>query len=85
MKPKCIAALAAVFVCALGTTASAQVERSIRSSEGDTHIFVDDPLHSGVSVPGSMIIKVRPGAARSTLIRPRTSFVPEMIKSVEKI
>jgi hypothetical protein len=30
-------------------------------------------------------IRVRPGPVRTTLIRPRTSFVPEMLKSVENI
>ena len=29
--------------------------------------------------------RVRPGPVRTTLIRPRTSFVPEMLKSVENI
>jgi hypothetical protein len=28
---------------------------------------------------------VRPGPVRTTLIRPRTSFVPEMLKSVENL
>jgi hypothetical protein len=30
-------------------------------------------------------IRVRPNAVRNTLIRPRTSFVPEMLKSVENL
>jgi len=47
--------------------------------------FDDDPLSAGGFGPGDARIIVRPAAARTTLIRPRTSFVPEMLKSVENI
>jgi hypothetical protein len=63
--------------------AAADVERSSWTTEGGSHIFKDDPLHAGVSVPGGASIKVRPRAHRVYLIRARTSFVPEMFKSVE--
>jgi hypothetical protein len=45
--------------------------------------FVDDPLNAlsdGQIIPR---IVVRPGTARIMLLRPRTSFVTEMLKSVE--
>ena len=42
-------------------------------------------LSAGGFGPNDATIKVRPKAARTTLIRPRTSFVPEMLKSVENI
>lgn len=47
--------------------------------------FEDDPLNAGGFGPNDATIKVRPRAARTTLIRPRTSFVTEMLKSVENI
>ena len=47
--------------------------------------FTDDPLSAGGFGPNDARILVRPQAARTTLIRPRTSFVPEMLKSVENI
>ena len=47
--------------------------------------FSDDPLNAGGFGPNDATIRVRPTAARTTLIRPRTSFVPEMLKSVENI
>ena len=47
--------------------------------------FEDDPLSAGGFGPNDASIRVRPGPVRMTLIRPRTSFVPEMIKSVENI
>ncbi len=47
--------------------------------------FADDPLSAGGFGPADATIRVRPGPVRTTLIRPRTSFVPEMLKSVENI
>jgi len=53
--------------------------------EGYGYTFDDDPLNAGGFGPNDATIRVRPRAARTTLIRPRTSFVPEMLKSVENI
>jgi hypothetical protein len=53
--------------------------------EGYGYEFDDDPLNAGGFGPNDATIRVRPRAARTTLIRPRTSFVPEMLKSVENI
>lgn len=53
--------------------------------EGYGYEFDDDPLNAGGFGPNDATIRVRPRAARSTLIRPRTSFVPEMLKSVENL
>ena len=47
--------------------------------------FEDDPLSAGGFGPSDATIRVRPGPVRTTLIRPRTSFVPEMLKSVENL
>ncbi len=54
-------------------------------SEGYGYEFSDDPLAAGGFGPGDATIRVRPGPVRTTLIRPRTSFVPEMLKSVENL
>jgi hypothetical protein len=43
--------------------------------EGYGYEFEDDPLNAGGFGPNDATIKVRPRAARTTLIRPRTSFV----------
>jgi hypothetical protein len=56
------------------------------SGSGDYgYKFEDDPLSAGGFGPADATIRVRPGPVRTTLIRPRTSFVPEMLKSVENI
>jgi hypothetical protein len=79
-----VAAGAAVLLFA--SAALAQVKET-GGGEGDGYgyQFDDDPLAAGGFGPNDATIKVRPKAARTTLIRPRTSFMPEMIKSVENI
>jgi len=54
-------------------------------SDGYGYEFEDDPLNAGGFGPNDATIRVRPKAARTTLIRPRTTFVPEMLKSVENL
>lgn len=52
---------------------------------GQRVIFKDDPLAALPNgVEGATII-VRPGAVRALLLRPRTQFVSEMLKSVENL
>ena len=53
--------------------------------EGYGYEFSDDPLAAGGFGPNDATIRVRRGPVRTTLIRPRTSFVPEMLKSVENL
>jgi hypothetical protein len=64
---------------------SSSVRVTETSDDGWTAVFDDDPLSGdgfGSDVP---TIKVRPVTAYGFLIRPRTHFVPELLKSVEKI
>jgi len=56
-----------------------------KKEEGYGYEFSDDPLNAGGFGPGDATIRVRPGPVRSTLIHPRTSFVQEMLKSVENL
>jgi hypothetical protein len=55
------------------------------TSDGYGYSFSDDPLAGGGFGPNDATIRVRPGPMRQTLIKPRTSFVPEMLKSVENL
>src|SRR5512142_561023 len=55
------------------------------TKEGYGYNFTDDPLSAGGFGPNDATMRVRPGPVRTTLIRPRTSFVPEMLKSVENL
>lgn len=65
--------------------ASAQGIQESKTDDGYGYSFDDDPLNAGGFGPNDATIRVRARAARTTLIRPRTSFVPEMLKSVENL
>ena len=81
----CLSLLAAAAVLCLPAVASAQVDRSDYSKNGGEHVFLDDDLLGGGISPYGSWFKHRRPAARTLLIRPRSSFVPEMYKSVENI
>ena len=66
-------------------TAAADVEKSEFTRDGGYHVFKDELVNSDVGFPAGIGIRVRPTPHRVTLIRPRVSFVPEMLKSVEKM
>ena len=59
--------------------------KSTTDSGGYGYEFSDDPLSAGGFGPNDATIRVRPGPVRTTLIRPRITFVPEMLKSVENL
>ncbi len=88
-----VATVAGAFVLMLASSAWAQDAAAAKetagagdkSGEGYGYEFSDDPLAAGGFGPNDATIKVRPKAARTTLIRPRTHFIPEMLKSVENI
>ncbi len=67
------------------SSALAQDVKSTDSDGGYGYEFSDDPLNAGGFGPNDATIRVRPGPVRTTLIRPRTSFVNEMLKSVENL
>jgi hypothetical protein len=69
----------------VSSAAFAQAAGTEENKEGYGYTFDDDPLAAGGFGPNDATIRVRPRAARTTLIRPRTSFVPEMLKSVENL
>ena len=81
-----LGALVASSALFLASGALAQDKpKSSDNKEGYGYEFSDDPLSAGGFGPNDATIRVRPGPVRTTLIRPRTSFVPEMLKSVENL
>lgn len=77
--------VAAIIVSAIASSAFAQAPAGQKKEEGYGYEFSDDPLAAGGFGPNDATIRVRPGPIRTTLIRPRTTFVPEMLKSVENL
>ena len=66
-------------------TKAAAASTDPKTDKGYGYNFEDDPLQSGVAGTTGFVLKVRPKGAREALLRPRTSFVPEMLKSVEAL
>lgn len=73
----------------LGGFASSAFAQSAKDSggggDGYGYEFDDDPLSAGGFGPNDSRIRVRKGAQRSTLIKPRTQFINELLKSVENL
>jgi hypothetical protein len=85
---KVVSLVVAAGVFLVSATAFAQggaAPKGTDESGGYGYEFSDDPLNAGGFGPNDATIRVRPGPVRTTLIRPRTSFVPEMLKSVENL
>ncbi len=79
---------AGLITLALVSNASAQDVKETAGGGGDDgygYEFEDDPLSAGGFGPNDSRIRVRRGAQRSTLIKPRTQFITELLKSVENL
>jgi hypothetical protein len=72
-----------------GTETRREASSGVRviESEGPdwTAVFDDDPLTGAGFGANAPIIRIRPMSSYGFLIRPRTHFVPELLKSVERI
>jgi hypothetical protein len=80
-----LSSLVAASTLLVASSVFAQDVKTTDTKEGYGYNFTDDPLSAGGFGPNDATIRVRPGPVRTTLIRPRTSFVPEMLKSVENL
>ncbi len=77
--------VAGAMVLASVSVASAQDVKESAATDGYGYEFEDDPLSAGGFGPNDSSIRVRRGAQRSTLIKPRTQFITELLKSVENL
>ena len=78
-------ALGLAAFMASGAALAQAKEAGDKGGDGYGYEFDDDPLAAGGFGPNDATIRVRPRAARTTLIRPRIQFVDEMLKSVENL
>ena len=87
-RSKLVATIVGLGVFLIAAAAWAQ-PRTAEAAGGDDkgygYEFDDDPLAAGGFGPNDATIRVRPGPVRTTLIRPRISFVDNMLKSVENL
>jgi hypothetical protein len=84
---RAIALIAFLAIAFAGTTAAAdETTAQVKNNPGGyEYVFGDNPLSAEGLGPIGAQIAVRARAMRETLIRPRTQFVVEMLKSVEKL
>jgi hypothetical protein len=77
----------ALCLCVLGSSAVVIAEPNSSGSKVDNYqyVFTDDPVAAGLLDQTSLPIVARTRVVRGTLIRPRTAFVMEMLKSVEAL
>lgn len=78
-------AFSLITVIALTFATPAVADEAFDDKFGYGYEFSDDPLNAGGFSVHDAVIKVRPGPVRTVLIRPRTSFVNEMLKSIEDL
>jgi hypothetical protein len=79
-----------LFVLALAgasSTAAADPPKDARTAKADgySYTFTDDALLGGATGVLGVPIKARLVGIRATLIRPRTAFIVELLKSVENL
>ncbi len=67
------------------TTKRAKAAKRADDAEGYSYTFYDDPLNASGSAAHAAVIHVRKRRTRMTLLRPRTNFIPELLKSVENL
>lgn len=82
------AALVTITVVLSSTLAFADESGYVESGTpgGEQNVvFKDDPLAAGGLGPNDFVIRVPPSPKRVMLLRPRTQFVQEMLKSVENL
>lgn len=77
--------LTSALILVVSSTAFAQDVKESAATDGYGYEFEDDPLAAGGFGPNDSRIRVRRGAQRSTLIKPRTQFINELLKSVENL
>jgi len=80
-----IVSVAVGLAAFMASGAALAQDKPAGEKDGYGYEFDDDPLAAGGFGPSDATIRVRPRAARTTLIRPRIQFVDEMLKSVENL
>ena len=66
-------------------TAAAQGKKAGGGGDVEEMTFEDDKLLTSNLGPDQAKITTRGGPVRTILVRPRTSFVPELLKSIENL
>ena len=87
-RPTCAAVLMLLTFAKVGRAEPAKKAAAsppLVDPSGYTYQFTDDPLAAGGFDANDARIVVASHVVRTTLIRPRTTFVAEMLKTVENL
>jgi hypothetical protein len=82
---KLIACAWCLSVLGSSAVAIAEPNSAVGRPDAYQYVFTDDPLNAGLFGQDDARLVIFPRARRVTLIRPRTAFVAEMLKSVEAL
>ena len=74
----------ALFTLA-GSAYAEEDYKDLTDKNGQKVYFKDDVMDGKGLGEQAATILVRPGAARQLLLKPRTHFIPEMLKTVENL
>jgi hypothetical protein len=85
MKRTLTATVAAIVVLCSNLAFADETFTESQSGKDQNIVFKDDPLAAGQFGPNDARIRVLPTPKRVMLLRPRTQFVTEMLKSVEAL
>ncbi|HXX67486.1 MAG TPA: hypothetical protein VEK07_09910 [Polyangiaceae bacterium] len=78
-----VAAIA--FTSRIGRADPRSTKAGAPSDDGYGYVFTDDVMQAGVLGPAAPPIAIVVHASRQQLIRPRTAFVRELLKTVENL
>ncbi len=81
-------ALALAGACLFAATSARADDTTYNETSngsGQNVVFKDDPLAAGGFGPNDALLHVPGTPKRVMLLRPRTQFIPELLKSVENL
>ena len=79
------AVLAVTSAAAAGGDRRAATPPPASHDDDYSYVFDDDPMQAGVMTADDPRIRVVAHGTKQLLIRPRTAFVPELLKTVENM
>jgi hypothetical protein len=80
-----VAIASLIAISSFTALASAQNTTTKKDEKLEEYVFPDDKLLKGLGGTSEMIIKGPPITVRTLLTRPRTHFVPELLKTIESL
>jgi hypothetical protein len=80
-----IAAVCSIVVVTCSSAAFAQNPKPTKNDDVQKMDFELDKLISAMNIPSEAKIGAGHGPVRVMLVRPRTTFVPELYKSIENL